>query len=208
MKPGTKIEVIPKLYPNCEAILMAPGPSLTPEIVERVRQVQHRYVIIGVGDVYKIVDFMDEHYACDARWWNVHGDKINQLRPGLSSWCHDDDGKKWGAKQINGKGNAGLSTDPKQIHHGSNSGYQAINLAYLWGCTKMILVGYNMMKVNGQSHFFKDREGNLQINSPYPSFAKKFASIQADIRENIVNCTHPTGITAFRRSTLDEELDG
>ena len=207
MQPGSKIEVIPKLYPNCEAILMAPGPSLTKEVVEKVRSVRDRYVIIGVGDSYKIVDFLDEHYACDARWWNVHGEKINELRPGLSSWCHDDDGRKWGAKQVTGKGKAGLSTDPKLIHHGSNSGYQTINLAYLWGCTKMILVGYNMMKVDGKAHFFGQREEGLQMNSPYPSFASKFTSIQQEIKDTIVNCTHPTGLKAFRISTLEEELD-
>jgi len=203
------VSEIPKLYPNCEAILAAPGPSLTESVVEQLRAVKHRYVIIGIGDVYKVIDFMDEHYACDARWWNVHGEKINELRPGLSSWCYDEDGRKYGAKKVDGVGKNGFSTDPKRIHFGSNSGYQALNLAYLFGCTKMILVGYNMMKVQNKSHFFDyPREEGLQLNSPYPSFAGKFTSIQPEIRSSIVNCTHPTGLKAFRQSTLEEELGG
>lgn len=71
--------MIPKLYPNCQAILAAPGPSLTTEVVNILRDVRDRFVIIGVGDTYKVIDFMDEHYACDGKWWRIHGDKINEL---------------------------------------------------------------------------------------------------------------------------------
>ena len=201
------VEKIPRIYKGVEAIIAAPGPSLTPEVVNALREVRDRYAIFGVGDVYKVIDFLDEHYACDARWWNIHGDKINSMYPKLSMWCHDSDGEKYGAKKVNGIGSPGFSTNPSLIHYGSNSGYQLLNLAYLWGCTKMILVGYNMKKVGSQSHFFTGpREGNLQVNSPYPVFAKKYNTIQKEIRDMIINCTPDSALTCFEKQRLEEFL--
>ena len=201
------VKKIPPIYKGVHAIVAAPGPSLTPDVVNTLREVKNKYAIFGVGDVYKVIDFLDEHYACDARWWNVHGEKLNSMYPNLSMWCHDSDGEKYGAKRVHGVGSAGFSTNPSLIHYGSNSGYQMLNLAYLWGCTKMILVGYNMKKVGSKSHFFTGkREGNLQVNSPYSSFAAKYNTIQKDIRDMIINCTPDSALTAFRVEDLDEEL--
>jgi hypothetical protein len=83
---------IPRLYPEAHCIVAAPGPSLTADVVEKLRSVKDRYAIIGVGDTYRAIDFLDEHYACDDRWWKVHGPTINQTRPGLRSWCYDPGG--------------------------------------------------------------------------------------------------------------------
>lgn len=198
--------MIPKLYPNCQAILAAPGPSLTTEVVNILRDVRDRFVIIGVGDAYKVIDFMDEHYACDGKWWRIHGDKINELYPELHKWCHDEEGAQYGARTVEGRGSSGFSEDPKYIHTGQNSGYQALNLAYLWGCTKMILVGYNMQKVGNKTHFFEGREPGLNRNSPYNNFKKNYNNIQPKIKEMIVNCTPNSALTAFKQSTLEQEL--
>lgn len=198
--------MIPKLYPNCHAIIAAPGPSLTDEVVEILRSVQDRFVIVGVGDAYKKIDFMDEHYACDGRWWKIHGDKVNELCPNTNKWSHDEEGTLYGAKQIVGAKNPGFSESPDRIHTGQNSGYQALNLVYLWGCTKIILVGYNMKRVGSKSHFFEGREPTLSRESPYQTFVKNFRTIQPHIKSIVVNCTPDSALDAFRKSTLEQEL--
>ena len=203
---GRKVEIIPKLYENCQAIIAAPGPSLTPEVVEHLRSVKHKYAIIGVGDAYKLIDFMDEHYACDGKWWKFHGPKINKMRPGLSSWCHDEEGLNYGAKQVNTTKSKGFSTDPKIIHQGSNSGFQALNLAYHFGFVRMYLVGYNMQRVKNKTHFFTDREPSLAVESPYNKFVQNYNLIQADIRERIINCTPDSALTCFRKTHLKNVL--
>lgn len=200
------VQKIPRLYEGAHAIVAAPGPSLTPEVVEKLREVKDRYAIIGVGDAYRIIDFLDEHYACDARWWKVHGTEVNRLRPNLRSWCHDEEGTKYGALQIHGKGDPGFSTNPAIIHYGANSGYQTLNLCYLWGFSKMILVGYNMKRVNNQSHFFKDRHKSLSLDSPYTRFVKNYETIQKDIRDKIINCTPDSALTAFKKQSLEDTL--
>jgi hypothetical protein len=200
------LDKIPRLYPGCHAIVCATGPGLTSSVIETVKSAKDRFLIIGVNDTYKVIDFMDEHYSCDARWWKVHGEKVNALRPGLSSWCYDDEGEKYGCKRISGIGKPGFSTDPSLIHFGSNSGYQALNLAYLWGCTKMLLVGFNMQKVNNRSHFFEGREKSLNTNSPYHKFVLNYNTIQEDIANRIINCTPNSALTKFKYQPLEEAI--
>src|ERR1039458_2314613 len=47
-------------------------------------------------------------------------------------------------RNANGRGHSfGLSLDPKQIVTGSNSGYQALNIAVLAGAKTIILIGFD-----------------------------------------------------------------
>lgn len=197
--------VIPKLYKGFPIIIAGIGPSLTSDVIEIMRKYRDTHVILGINDAYKIIDFMDDHYACDARWWKVHGEIINKKYPDLRLWCHDEEGEKYGAIKVTGKTGSGLSTDPTYIHTGLNSGFQALNLAYHWGCSKIILVGYNMGGLNGKNHFFEGREKTLSVSSPYPQFAEQFGKIQPDIKDIVVNCTRRTQLKAFRIGNLEEE---
>lgn len=200
-------EKIPRLYENCKIVIAAIGPSLTTEVIETVRKYKDTHVVLGINDAYKVIDFMDEFYACDGKWWKVHGDLITKKCPGLNMWTHDDEGTKYGARQVKGKGNAGLSTNPEYIHTGCNSGFQALNLAVLWGCTKIILVGYNLGHVQGKAHFWGGgRESTLAVSSPYDNFIRHFDKVQPQFRERIVNCTEHTKLNTFRKGNLEEEL--
>ena len=198
---------IPELYKGVHASVACPGPSLTPEVVEQMRAVKDRYLIVGVGDSYKLIDFMDELYACDARWWKVHGEKVKRLRPDVNLWTHDEEGINFGACKVQGHHKPGFSTTPNAIHFGSNSGFQALNLCYLWGVSKMILVGYNMQRVGSKTHFFTGRDPSLKIESPYGSFVKQYDLIQKNIKDIIVNCTPDSALTCFRKNTLENELN-
>lgn len=197
--------LIKPYYKGCNAILAAPGPSLTKEVVEIIREHKNRYAIFGVGDAYRQIDFLDELYACDSRWWKVHGKEVQEIKR-TRKWCYDPEGIQYGAIKIDGRHDNGFSRDPNHIHFGSNSGYQALNLAYLWGCSKIILVGYNMQRVNNKSHFFEGRDPSLITNSPYNVFVKKFNTIQPDIRSKVINCTPNSALTMFKKSDLLSEL--
>jgi len=199
-------EPVPRLYPNCHAIFCATGPSLTDEVVEKIRAVRHKFLIVGVNDAYKKIDFMDEHYACDAKWWKVHGDKINEMYPHLSKWCHDREGAEYGAKIVKGKNGEGFSQDNSYINTGCNSGYQVLNLGYHWGITKSLLVGYNMKPINGQTHFFQGREPTLRTQSPYNKFIKNFNTIQPEIAKTIINCTPNSALNTFYKQPLEEAI--
>lgn len=196
---------VPHIYRNKKFVLCATGPSLTPEVVEVIRKYKNDHVIFGINDSYRMIDFLDEHYACDEKWWSNWGQDFREKYPNLSSWAYGDNAADYGVKVIKGFHNLGLSLRQDKIHYGANSGYQALNIAFLMGGRKFILVGYNMQKVQGKTHFFGDHNG-MNNNSPYKMFIRNFYSIQEPIKELIVNCTPNSALDCFRMGNLEEEL--
>lgn len=199
--------MIKQEFKNKPAILIATGPSLTEEVVETIRKYKNDYVIFGCNDSYQLVDFLDIHYACDARWWSHHIEQINSLRPGLRSWTqHEETSIQYDLNLISGKYEKGLSLSSDLIHYGSNSGYQLLNLALLFGCNKFILVGYNMRAVQGKSHFFGEHPQKIRSTSPYNKFVEAYRQIQSEFKPHIVNCTPDSALTMFRNNNLEDEL--
>jgi hypothetical protein len=98
----------------------------------------------------------------------------------------------------------GLSERDGVLHAGRNSGYQAINLAYLMGATRIGLLGYDMQ---GGGHFFGRHPKSLRQNSDYSVFRAAFRTIQPhEYGIEIWNCTRDTGLDAFPCRSLESVL--
>lgn len=199
--------IVKQEFKNRPAILIATGPSLTEEVVETIRKYKTNHVVFGCNDAYRRVDFLDIHYACDTKWWKIHAETIKEKCPNLRSITQSTEARdEYGLEWIQGKYNPQLSTRPDTIHYGSNSGYQMLNLAFLFGCNKFILVGYNMKRVDQKAHFFGDHPIEIRSHSPYPTFVAAFNTIQKELRTCIVNCTPNSALTMFRFNKLEDEL--
>jgi hypothetical protein len=200
---------IPQKYKNKKAILIATGPSLTEEVIETIRPYKDDFVIFGCNDTYKVVDFLDFHYACDKLWWDLHADIFREKYPLLEAYTQAEEYRdsQYNLTVIQGLPARGMSLDPSLIHWGKNSGYQLLNIAFLMGCRQFILVGYNMQRVEGQMHYFGDHPPELSRSSPYDSFVSCFNTIQPEIKELIINCTPHSALTMFKYSDLKETLN-
>lgn len=187
---------------------MASGPSLTEEVIESIRPHKDRFVIFGCNDVYKVVDYLDIHYACDTAWWTTWAEHVKELRPELESWTQcKPSAEKFKVNHIPGKYSVGLSLDSSLIHFGSNSGFQQLNLAFLMGCSEFFLVGYDMRRFGGKSHFFGEHPTNLKRNSPYEKFVSAFSEIQQPIKDLVTNCTPDSAIKCFKEKSLEKVLE-
>lgn len=82
----------------------------------------------------------------------------------------------------------GLSDDPRYVHTGGNSGYAAINLAYLKHAKRIHLVGYDMVGRNGVERD-KFRDWAPRFDSMLPQL--KAAGI------TVINHNPDSAITAF-----------
>ena len=189
--------------------MFATGPSLTQEVVDTIRPYKDKFVMFGINDAYRAVDYLDEHYACDEKWWTTHGDDFRKKYPNLSSWTGHAVGaaSKYNLQFVKGKHANGFSLDSKLIHYGQNSGYQALNVALLMGGCKFLLVGYNMKAVGKKKHFFGDHPAGLNKNSPYQSFIRNYETIQPGIKNLIINCTPNSALTCFETADLKEALE-
>jgi len=200
---------IPLKYRNKPAILIATGPSLTEEVIEIIRPYKDDFIIFGCNDSYKVIDFLDLHYACDKAWWDLHAESFREKYPDLEAWTQSEEYKnsEFNLNVIAGVSERGLSLDSSLIHWGKNSGYQLLNIAFLMGCNKFLLVGYNMQRVNGKMHYFGDHPAELSRSSPYDKFVRSFNTIQPEIKELIVNCTPESALIMFQYKDLQEELE-
>lgn len=186
------------------AVLVASGPSITQEDVDYCRE---KARVLVVNDCYKLAPWADALYACDPAWWTLH-----EGAPAFKGqrWTQSKKAAElWNLSWITGDHRSGLSLEPELIHFGHNSGYQALNLAVLFGVKKIILLGYDMKRTNGKEHWFGDHPPKLKVAIPFPMFLKAFDSVGPDLERagvNVINCTRETALTCFPKAELRETL--
>jgi hypothetical protein len=196
---------------------MASGPSLTKEALHQVRMTrwERQWNVLMINDCYKVAPWADALYACDNAWWNIHGNCFK----GQKWACHQDVeannklelAEKLDLNLVSSKDGDYFSLDPSVICHGSNSGFQAVNLALHFGCKFIVLVGFDMRCVNGSAHFFgrhPDPLGDGDDNT-YRKFANAFAraapSIPSDV--TIINATPNSALTCFPMMPLSDAIE-
>lgn len=166
----------------------------------------------------------DVIYACDARWWRVYGAEAAD-NTGSELWAsysqQDSEWQRVPARVLGklnwievlddgDKGPFGLSLRPGRIHGGLNSGYQALGLAYEWGCVVDILLGYDMQRTGGKSHHHGDHEGKLPNLGTLPEWSRRMIQMGIDLRERgvlVINATRTTAITCFERMPIKDALN-
>lgn len=170
---------------------------------------------IAVNDAYRLFPNANALYAGDGDWWDVH-----RGVPGFAGekWTsHDKRGndnlaraERYGLNLILGRPGEGFSANPSVIHYGSNSGFQAINLAILFGATRIILVGFDMTASNRKRHFFGDHPEPLGNTAKYESFIPEFrrAAKRLPPHIEIINATPDSRLDCFPRLSLSEALHG
>jgi hypothetical protein len=193
-------------------VVAASGPSLTPVVAEMCRGER----VIAVNDAYRPLPFAAVLYACDGAWF--------EQRQG----CQDFAGERWtshglspkndktriadrfGLRVVEGADRPGFSLDPGVIHYGNNSGYQAANLAILFGADPIVLVGFDMRAVDGKRHFFGNHKAPLSDSGKYSVWIANFAQAgkMLGARPRIINATPGSALTSFPMMPLSEALDG
>jgi hypothetical protein len=205
-------ETIERVFPDKTAILFATGPGLTPEVVAEVMAARsvNDLKLFGCNDAFRIVPELDVHYACDFSWWRKHFQSMKDYPTTHGMWTQEPAMSRTefpGLRRIAGTAAAGLSRKQNLIHFGNNSGYQLINLAYLFGVRNFILCGYNMKVVNKRRHFFGDHPEGLNRSGSYSGFVQNYETIKpADYGIEIINATPDSALKCFPKMGLADAL--
>ena len=149
-------------------------------------------------------------YACDPHWWEYHHAAVTE---GTSAelWTQDATSeRKFGINRIEGAWLEGLGRN--RLHFGGNSGYQAVNLAYLFGAARIILLGFDMQRTEGKVHFFGihpyHRTAHDGPTEPMlVEWAKKFKQLAVDLKSEgveVINASRATALTCFERKGIEE----
>jgi len=198
---------------------IATGPSLTQADVDTAKR--KGFAMFGCNNVWKLTQ-LDVLYGCDEKWWDHY-------------WCDElanDPCEKWtgskgaakryGLNWIDGKDRPGLSSDPRYVHHGHGSGFSLVNLAYLMGARRIVLLGYDLKYApdyDGASrhvgskprHYFGEYPKELQHwpkvkvrNGVHVGLLSLYESVAKQGAVEIVNCTRDTALECFSRMAIDD----
>lgn len=103
----------------------------------------------------------------------------------------------------------GLNTTRGEINHGMNSGYQAINLAYHFGVSRILLIGYDMQRTGGQAHWHGDHPKGLTNAEGLNKWAARFPKLAEDLAKEgveVINCSRETALRCFSRARLEDVI--
>ena len=208
-RAGVLVDVaagVPRVWPGETAVICASGPSLTAADVEYCRG---KARTIAINTTLLLMPWADAFHACDLRVYRWHAAAVRAFQ-GLKFTMERDPADDFGgAVLLRNGGIWGLSTeDPTVIRNGRNSGYQAINIAYFLGCSRVILLGFDMQKgPDGVTHWHGDHPNRGEVQ--YRSCAAAFRTLVGPLAAagvDVVNCSRVSAIDCFRRAPLEAEL--
>ncbi len=117
--------------------------------------------------------------------------------------------RKYKMNRIGGAWERGLGRTI--IHFGGNSGYQGLNLAFLFGAAKIILLGFDMQRTEDKAHFFGTHPYHSNNGTPSKDILKewvnKFREISKDLefeQVKVINATRQTALDCFERVPLEQ----
>jgi hypothetical protein len=144
-------------------------------------------------------------YGCDYKWWNHHFEDI--VFAG-EMWTQDIHARReFGLNWVLGKAKAGFGKDC--VHFGSHSGYQAINLAYLWGAKRIILLGYDCRSIGGKAHWFGQHAAGLNQQQGFITWLTHYQQLADDLSAEgveVINATPESAINVFTKRRIHEGL--
>jgi len=102
---------------------------------------------------------------------------------------------------------SGICEKPDEVAWNRNSGASAINLAYHLGAKRVVLLGYDMRRVDGEPNWHKDHPA--KDKNPYELYLRHFKTIARDADRlglEVINCTPNSALTCFPIVPLEEYL--
>jgi uncharacterized Rossmann fold enzyme len=95
-----------------------------------------------------------------------------------------------------------------RLHSGGNSGHQAINLAYLFGAARIVLLGFDMQQRDpALSHYFGEHPYHKRpLTRNFEAWRRNLALLGADLQAEgveVLNATRDTALQCFPRVPLE-----
>lgn len=210
---------VPRTMEGETAVCIASGPSLSDDDVQYVRDIKAagKCRIFVCNNNYLKVPEADVLFFCDKSFWLWHVLKPEfQAFKGPKITLSNEIGQPDILVMKTGMQD-GISFHPDMLRTGGNSGYMQVNLAFLYGCKRVILLGYEMApkiikKDDGteeiKTHWFGDHPQKTPP-SFFGSVAPHFETMVPDLHAHnleVINCSVPSAIECFPKKPLREIL--
>lgn len=197
---------VPLLWPGRTVFIIGAGPSLYDMDLTPLRA-QPTIAINRMAEVYPWASML---YFSDDRVLRWYRDMVLRF-PGVKI-CGQSRRKVDHPDIINLKRGAkkGLSKNPKVYCHGNNSGYAAINVAYLAGAMRIVLLGFDQKRDDrDRDHCHPDHP---VVNRPkvYDKTLPWFETLVDPLTHEgveVLNCTPDSALRCFPKVPLGAVLE-
>jgi len=195
---------VPREWAGETCFIVGGGPSVSGLDPERLRG---RRVIV-INRSYKLIPWADVLYFCDAHWWLQDGRDVKQIFEGkyIASIAMVKDPI---VKRLENAGREGLELAPTGLRHGTNSGFQSINLAYHFGAKRIVLLGFDQKVGAGDVTHHHGGYGvppdivrHVLRATMLPHFASLVEPLEAQGVE-VFNACADSALTHWPRMTID-----
>lgn len=195
------------------AFVLASGPSLTRDVVEKVRG---RHTIV-VNSSCLLAPWAEVLYFTDSSWYEAHREIVAGW-PGLVICMSATAKREFPDKVLRIKGQGDPAFAPSRfpppgspvVLQGRSSGHTAVSLAVALGAAPVAMLGFDMREVEGREHCHDDYRDFVRERSGYAEdFVPAFkgwntASLRAGCQ--ILNCTPGSAVTEFPFAEIDSLL--
>lgn len=190
-----------RIWPDSTVYILGGGPSLNDAPLDLIRDER----VIGVNNAYLLGDWIDVCWFGDSRWFEWHAKKLLNGFYGLRACCVPRLDDHPGIKTLARGKPLGIETRPRFVAWNRNSGGSAINLAYHLGARRIVLIGFDMRRVDDRANWHEDHP--CPQRDPYERFLMGFPTIAKDAETlglEILNATPESAIDAFPIVKLEE----
>jgi hypothetical protein len=126
----------------------------------------------------------------DKDWWSTYEKEVFRDFLGAAFSCNK-------IKNVNFLEN---------FEHFGNSGAACIILAIMAGAERVILLGFDCQKTNGQSHWHGDHPKNLGNANVIDKWHKRFKELSEKHPNIIFNASRSTALECFPKVKLEDEI--
>lgn len=190
-------------------VILASGPSLTVEQIHGARRSGHDTIV--VNSTWEKMPDARYLYAGDFLWWKMNVATVRKQFKG-ECWSQDRTAvARWPEiKYMRGVNRDGLGN--AMIHNAGNSGAQAINLAYLWGYRRIVLLGFDMkLGPHGEKHHHDDHPHPMVQGQVFYEWILKITRMAVDLEKagcEVINCTPLSALSCFQMKNWENVLCG
>lgn len=200
---------------------LATGPSFSLKQVEVARS--KGFTLFGCNNIALDVPDLALLYACNEGWWVHYWEKVRDHT--AQKWTTNKvAADKYKLNWIAERDSPGLSADPACVHHGHGSGFTMLNLAYLMGAARIVLLGYDLKYAgdyNGQANYPGSTPRHYFAGGEYPSalrhfpyfsikngvhveMLKLYESVAQQGLVEIINCSPDSALDCFPRVRIED----
>lgn len=180
------------------AVILASGYSLTQEQIDAARHSGHHTIVVNT--TYRSMLDATTLYAGDFLWWKVNVADVRARFKGKLVTQDNTAAARWPfVTRVRGSTRDGLGQNV--IHTNGNSGMQALNLAYLWGFKRIVLLGFDMqLGPNGEKHHHSDHPKPMVQGQTFYEWLHKAEKVARDLKSTdceVLNATPESAMKCF-----------